>query len=169
MSNLFLPPGYGHSTSMGGLGVVYKFYGEQTGGALSVVEHPVLPKGFAGPPHTHSREDEVSYILEGEINFLIGDELIHAPAGSYVFKPRNIPHTFWNPNDKPAQIIEIITPAGLEKYFEEVAPAFAHDGPPDAHMIIQTAAKYGLQLHLERLGELAEKYGVTLPGGPPKL
>ncbi len=169
MSNLFLPPGYGHSVHMGGHGVVFKVSGNQTGETLSIVEHPVPPGGFAGPPHTHSREDEVSYIVEGEIKFLIGDELIHAPTGSYVLKPRGIPHTFWNAGDKPAHILEIITPAGLEKYFEEVAPAFKPGQPPDAHMIIQTAAKYGLQMHVERLGELAEKYGVTVPGGPPKL
>ncbi len=167
MSNLFLPPGHGHSVQVSGHGVVFKLSGSQTGGSLSIVEHPVPPGGSAGPPHTHTREDEVSYIIEGEINVLIGDELIHAPAGSYVFKPRDIAHTFWNSSDKPARILEIVTPAGLETYFEEVAPAFTPGQPPNAALIMKIAAKYGLQIHVERIGELAEKYGVIVPGGPP--
>ncbi len=169
MTGLFLPPGYGHTSSMGGHGVVFKVDADQTKGALSIVEHPIPPGGNAGPPHTHSREDEVTYVIEGEINVLIGDDVIRAPAGSYVIKPRDIPHTFWNASGKPAHILEIITPAGLEKYFEEVSPAFKPGQPPDAEMIVRIAAKYGLKMHVERIGELAAKYGVQISGGPPRL
>ena len=153
---------------MGGHGVVFKLSGDQTGGAVSIVEHPVPPGGGAGPLHTHSREDEVTYVIQGEINILIGDELTHAPAGSYVLKPRGVPHTFWNASNKPAQILEIITPAGLEKYFEQVAPAFKPGEPPDVNLIMQTAAKFGLQIHIDSIGKLVEKYGVIVPGGPPQ-
>jgi quercetin dioxygenase-like cupin family protein len=166
MSTLFIPPGHGHSVQMGGLGVVFKLSGSHTGGAFSLVEHPMAPRTLGAPPHTHSHEDELSYILEGEVTVLIGEELVHASAGSSVFKPRGIPHAFWNASDRPARILEFIIPAGFEKYFEEVAPAFRADGPPDINHIMQTAARYGLQMHIEKLGELAQKYGALVPGGP---
>ncbi|WP_448590979.1 cupin domain-containing protein [Thermoflexus hugenholtzii] len=99
------------------------------------------------------------------VTFLVGEELIRASVGSYVFKPRGIPHAFWNASDQPARILEVIVPAGFEKYFEEVTPAFRSDGPPDINHILQTAARYGLQMHLDRLDELAQKYGAPMPGG----
>jgi hypothetical protein len=130
------------------------------------VEHPIAPGTLGVPPHTHSHEDELSYILEGDVTFLVGEDVIHAPAGSYVFKPCGIPHAFWNASARPARILEfIIIPAGFEKYFEEVAAAFRSDGPPDVHLITQTASRYGLEMHMDRLGELAEKFGAPVPGG----
>lgn len=167
MSSLFIPPDHGHSVHMGGLGVVFKLCGSHTGGAFSIVEHSMAPSTLGAPPHTHSNEDELSYILEGEVTVLIGEELIQGSAGSYVFKPRGISHAFWNASDRPARILEFIIPAGFEKYFEEVAPAFRADGPPDINHIMQTASRYGLQMHIEKLGELAQKYGAPVSGGPP--
>ena len=81
---------------------------------------PIGP-GILAPPHIHTREDEFSYVLEGEIGARIGDEEVHATAGCYVLKPRNIWHTFWNPGPRPARIIEIISPAGFERFFAELA------------------------------------------------
>jgi mannose-6-phosphate isomerase-like protein (cupin superfamily) len=155
MADFYIPPDHGHSIQMGGLGVVCKLSGSQTGGAFSIVEHPMALGTLGAPLHTHSNEDELSYILEGEVNILLGEELIRAAAGSYVFKPRGAPHAFWNASDKTARILEIIIPAGFEKYFEEVAPAFRSGGLPDVNRIIQTASRYGLQMHIEKLGELA--------------
>src|SRR5215204_5539209 len=90
-----LPSGEGKSVWLGGLGVDFKIYGEQTAGSLSIVEHPIEP-GRLVPPHVHADEDEYSYILQGEIGARIGNQEIGATPGSYVFKPRAIPHTFWN-------------------------------------------------------------------------
>jgi uncharacterized cupin superfamily protein len=104
MADFYIPPDHGHSIQMGGIGVVCKLSGSQTGGAFSIVEHPMAPGTKRAPLHTHSNEDELSYILEGEVNILRGEELIRAAAGSYVFKPRGVPHAFWNASDKTANI-----------------------------------------------------------------
>jgi quercetin dioxygenase-like cupin family protein len=167
MSDLFILPGAGRAVDLDGFGVVFKIYGSQNGGLFSVVEHPMAPGVLAAPMHTHTYEDEMSFVLEGEIKALIGEELILAPAGSYVFKPRGIPHTFWNPGNRPARVLELITPAGFEHYFEELLTAFTPGSPPDTNLIMQIASKYGLQLHFDSLEMLSSKYGVTIPGAPP--
>jgi quercetin dioxygenase-like cupin family protein len=91
-----LAAGAGEKVWLGGIGVDFKVSGERSGGALAVVEHP-LEVGRLVPPHVHPREDEYSYIVAGRIGARIGDEIIQAGPGDYVFKPRNVPHTFWNP------------------------------------------------------------------------
>src|SRR5437870_1816686 len=103
-------PGEGERLAMStGVGVVYKIAGEETGGAFAVVEHPVAPGAFV-PPHTHAREDELSYVLTGEIGVMVVDQELAAPAGTYVFKPRGVPHAFWNAGSAPARILELIWP-----------------------------------------------------------
>jgi quercetin dioxygenase-like cupin family protein len=113
MSDLFIPPGAGRAVELEGFGIVFKIFGSQNGGLFSVVEHPMAPGVLAAPMHTHTYEDEMSFVLEGEIKALIGEELILAPAGSYVFKPRGIPHTFWNPSNRPGARPRIDHPGWL--------------------------------------------------------
>jgi quercetin dioxygenase-like cupin family protein len=113
MSGILIPVGTGRSVQIGGMGVVYKLFGQDTGGSFSIVEHPLEP-GTLAPPHTHTREDEFSFVLEGEVGMRAGDQVIVATPGCYVLKPRGVPHTFWNAGLKPARIIEIISPAGLK-------------------------------------------------------
>lgn len=98
---LLVGPGEGESVDLGGLGVHFKIRGRDTAGSIAIVEHPIEPRRLV-PPHTHTKEDELSYILEGTVGVRIGDEIAEAVAGSYVFKPRAVPHTFWNPTDRPA-------------------------------------------------------------------
>src|SRR5215212_5952397 len=88
---------------------------------FSVVEHPIAPRTLAGPSHVHEHEDEYSYVLEGEVGFEVGDEVFSAGAGKLVAKPRAIWHAFWNAGDQPARLLEIISPAGFERYFAELA------------------------------------------------
>jgi quercetin dioxygenase-like cupin family protein len=159
-----IPAGAGDSVAIGGLGVVYKISGNQTGGAFAIVEHPLLVGALAGPPHTHTHEDEMSLVLEGEIGVQLGDEVFTAPTGAYVVKPRGVPHTFWNAGSTPARIQEIITPAGFEEYFREVAAALAPGGPPDVAKLMEVAGRYGLVLHMDRLGEVMETHGVRFEG-----
>jgi len=148
-----------------GLGVVFKLFGADTGGQFAVVEHPLAPGTLAGPFHIHHKEDEVSYVLEGEIMVQIGDQLIQAPVGTLIFKPRGLPHTFWNQSSAPARILEIISPAGFEKYFEELAELVAPGGPPDIPRLLTLAQKYDLELNMSSVPELSQKYHVSL-GGP---
>ncbi len=159
---LLIPSHSGEAVAMGGLGVVYKLSGEETGGAFAIVEHPIQPGTLGAPPHTHTHEDEISLVLEGEVGVQIGDEVFQATPGTYVMKPRGVPHNFWNAGPAPARIQEIITPAGFERYFREVAEVLAPDGPPDIGRLMEIAARYGLTLHMERLEEVMRAHNVGL-------
>ena len=147
---------------MGGLGVVYKVTGAATGGAFAIVEHPLRPGALAGPPHTHAHEDEFSYVLEGRVGFLVGEEAFEADEGAYVAKPRGLAHTFWNAGAAPARIMEMIAPGGFERYFEELAAILAVGPEPDIGRITALAGRYGLTLHMERLAEISQTHGVAV-------
>jgi Cupin domain len=115
------------------------------------------------PPHTHTHEDEFSYVLEGEIGARVGDQEILATPGSYIIKPRGVPHTFWNAGTKPARILEIISPAGFEKYFLEMSEALRSDGSPDAEKIGEIASRYELTYEMSWIPELVRKYNLKPP------
>ena len=151
------------SVSLGGIGVVFTIPGETTGGAFSIVEHPVKP-GTLVPPHVHSREDELSYVVEGEFGARVGDQILHAGPGEYLFKPRNVPHTFWNAGPAPARLVEIIWPAGFERYFTEMAQLFPEQGPPDMGAVVELMARYGLTPIPDWIPELSERFGLTVLG-----
>src|SRR5881396_3995547 len=105
---------------LGSIGVRFMIDGGETGGGFSLVEHPMSPRALAAPLHRHSREDEYSYVVEGRVGALLGDEVVVGGPGDLIFKPRNQWHTFWNAGDEPARILEIISPAGFEKFFAEL-------------------------------------------------
>jgi mannose-6-phosphate isomerase-like protein (cupin superfamily) len=71
---------------------------------------PPDPPRLVAPLHIHHRDDEAWYVLEGTLRFRLRNEEIEAPAGSAVFGPRGVPHTFWNPNEKPARYLLVMTP-----------------------------------------------------------
>ena len=154
--------GGGDVVLRGGFGVVGKVSGERTGGAFSIVEHPLEPGVLGAPPHTPRDEDELSFVIEGEVGVMIGGEEFRAGAGSYVLKPRGVVHAFWNPGPEPARVLEIISPAGFERYFEELAEVLSAGGPPDLGRISEVAGRYGLTFHMERVPELLERHGLTL-------
>jgi hypothetical protein len=109
--------------------------------------------------------DEYPYVIEGEIGVLMGVETFKAAADSYVLKPRGVPHTFWNPGPKPARVLEIISPASFEEYFEELAGTLSSTPPgepPDFARIGGMAGRYGTIFHMERLVEITEKHAVQL-------
>ncbi len=153
-------PGEGESFDLGrGVGVVIKVSGENTGGRFAVVEHPVEPGGLV-EYHTHTKEDECSYVLEGEIGVQVGDEVITAPAGAVVYKPRGVEHAFWNADSVPARLIDIISPAGFEHFFEETVGLVAPDGSFDEEGFERLAERYGMSFDFERAEELVERYGL---------
>ncbi len=157
-----LAPGEGKAVSLGGLGAIYKLRGEDTGGAFAVVEHPLAP-GFIGAPiHTHRNEDEYSSILEGQVTIQIGDQVLRAGPGALVLKPRGIPHAFWNEGPQPVRLLEIISPAGFERYFEELAELIPPDRPPDVSRLAALWGKYGLEMDMESVARIAEQYHVRL-------
>src|SRR5579859_7649696 len=135
-------PGEGPQGDLGSIGVAFKLWGRDTGGALSVVADP-FPDGALVPPHLHTREDEYSIVTQGEIGFRSGDREVVLAAGGYITKPRGEMHTMWNAGDVPARMIEIISPAGFEDFFRELADILA-EGPPQDGRLPELGKRYGL-------------------------
>jgi quercetin dioxygenase-like cupin family protein len=158
MSALVVLPGEGKSVHFGGTGAIYKLLGGQTRGTVALVEHTVASSTLAAPPHTHRDEDEISYILEGEVTIQVGEQLIQAPVGTLVVKPRGIQHCFWNVGSAPARLLEIITPAGLEHYFEELASLVSEGVPPDPARRSALYEKYRLIVDRTAAEALLEHY-----------
>jgi len=151
------------------LGIRFMIGGEETGGNFALVEHPIGPRALAAPMHTHKREDEYTYVLEGEIGVQIGEEVLVARPGDLVFKPRGVPHAFWNAANEPARALEIISPAGFERYFAELAPLFppANEGPLDEEAVGAVREKYGLEMDMSSIPVLAERHGLSIDAPPP--
>lgn len=157
-------PREGEVVLRGGVGVVRKI-SAATGGAFSVVAHPLEPGALAAPPYTHANVDEYSFVIEGEIGVLLGEETYRAPVGAYVLKLRGVPLTFWNPGPKPARVLEIISPARFEQYFQKLSvilSATPPGEPPDFARLVEMAGRYGTTFHMERMPKIMEKYGVQL-------
>ena len=168
-TRIVLSPDEGEMVLMGGLGVRFMIGGDQSGGGFALVEHPIAPHVLAAPMHTHEREDEYTYVLEGEIVVQVGEEFRIAAPGDLVFKPRAIPHAFWNAGDEPARALEIISPAGFERYFAEIAPHLppSHTGPPDEEALGAIMAKYRLDMDFGSIPMLVERHGLVAGDEPP--
>src|SRR3982751_1428994 len=151
-------PDQGREGFLGSIGVRFMIDGAETGERLSLVEHPMSPRALAAPLHLHTREDEYSFVLEGRMGALLGDEVVEAGPGDLVFKPRNQWHTFWNAGDEPCRILEIIAPAGFEEFFRELS---ALGGPVEAdpEALAGLTARYGLELRPETVPDLLERFG----------
>jgi mannose-6-phosphate isomerase-like protein (cupin superfamily) len=162
-SRIAIPPDGGDRVDMGGLGVIWKIEGAEAGQRFSVVHHPLAPRALAAPLHRHTREDEYSYVLEGTLGALLGDEVVTAGPGTWVFKPRNQWHTFWNAGDTHCEIIEIISPAGFEKFFRELADVFAGGQEPDLARFAALCTSYGLDMDPDSVPGLCERFAVTHP------
>ena len=153
----------GERADLGGLGIAWKIDGAATGGRFSVVHHPLAPHALAAPLHRHSREDEYSYVLEGTLGALLGDEVVTAGPGTWVFKPRDQWHTFWNAGDTPCEIVEIISPAGFEDYFRSLPEVFAPGREPDFARLGELCARYGLEVDPSSVPALCERFGLEHP------
>jgi quercetin dioxygenase-like cupin family protein len=129
-------------------------------GSISIVEH-VFEARVLVPPHRHTREDEISYVVAGEIGFRSDGREVSLSAGGYIVKPRGELHSMWNAADEPARMIEIIAPGGFERYFVELAEAVvAAGGRPDPAVIAPVAERYGLSFDFSGIPDLVERYGL---------
>jgi quercetin dioxygenase-like cupin family protein len=137
-------------------------------GSISIVEHVFSP-GALVPPHTHTLEDEISYVVMGEIGFRSNGKEVTLAAGGYIVKPRGELHSMWNAGSSPARMIEIISPAGFEKYFVELAEEVAAaGGVPDPSTMGTIAGRFGLSFDLGEVPDLVARYGLTAPAGAPR-
>jgi hypothetical protein len=119
------------------------------------------PHALAAPLHRHTREDEYSFVLDGTMGAILGDRVVHAGVGDLVFKPRGQWHTFWNAGDEPCRILELISPAGFERYFDELVELI---GPRSPETIGPICARYGLEMRFESIPELVSCHGLVWPG-----
>jgi len=157
-------PHAGKAGHLGGIGVRFMAWAAETGGGFSLVEHPMAPRALAAPLHRHTHEDEYSYVLEGRMGADLGGEVVYGDPGDLVFKPRGQWHTFWNAGDEPCRILEIISPGGFERYFEELVDLRAR---PTPEAVAEIAARYGLEFDMASVPVLCERHGLRFPVGPP--
>lgn len=138
------------------VGDVYRFLatGDDTNGKYALWE-ALVPPGGGPPPHTHSREEEGFYILEGEMTFYVNDERIVAAAGTFANMSVGVRHAFKNESDRPARMLISVAPAGLEHMFfetgvplEEGATTAAPPTPEEITRLIEACPRYGIEIHL---------------------
>ena len=147
------------------LTIAHKVPSESLGGAVTIVEWG-LPPGVMIPPHTHSREHECNYVLKGELTCDVGGEIVVAPVGSYVLKPRGVDHALCNTGTEPVWVIEIHAPGGFESWYdeyEEIASKLASgeiDEDEHRRARAELSERYGVTWHDERIAEARERFGI---------
>ena len=129
-----------------------------TDARFAVVHHPMASYALAAPLHRHHNEDEYSYVIRGTLGALLGEEVVTAEAGTWVSKPRGQWHSFWNAGDTLCEIIEVISPAGFENYFREVAASWG-----DLKRFQEINEKYSLDMNFDSVPRLCERFGLTFP------
>jgi mannose-6-phosphate isomerase-like protein (cupin superfamily) len=154
-------PGEGLDLPLARLGTVHKVPGTVTKGLIAVVEHTLPARHLAAPLHRHSREDELSIVLDGTLGAMLGGDIVLAPAGSYVLKPRGQWHTFWNADATELRFIELLLPGGFDKYFERLSPLLTAAGTADQEAIQSLADEFGLEFDFDSVPELCERLGLT--------
>ena len=146
---------------LGSIGVRFMIDGAETDQGFSLVEHPMSPRALGAPLHRHHNEDEYTYVLEGKVGALRGEEVLVAEPGDLVFKPRNQWHTFWNAGDTPARILEIIAPAGFEKYFEELSD-MGGATQAEPQVLAELCQRYDLEMDPESIPGLLERFDLVI-------
>ncbi|QRP47767.1 cupin domain-containing protein [Amycolatopsis sp. FDAARGOS 1241] len=142
------------SAVLPGFGAVFKLTHENNGGEVSILEHP-FAVGAITAPHRHTREDEHSIVLAGEIGFRSDDSEVVLGPGGYITKPRGEMHAMWNAGRTPGRIVEVITPGGFENYFRELSDLLA------AHVAGELGSDAKNLHETDEFARLAVKYGLT--------
>jgi len=142
------------------LGTTYKVLSKSVNGSAAIVEHTLEAKSIGAPMHKHTHEDEISYVLEGELSVIQDGKVQVAGPGDYLVKPRGIFHTFWNSGTERIRFIEVITPGNFEYYFAELAPFLETGKPSQMDKVRETGAKYGLIVDPAAAEQIIIKYGL---------
>jgi mannose-6-phosphate isomerase-like protein (cupin superfamily) len=150
---------------LGSIGVRFMLDGPEAGDRFALVEHPMSARALAAPLHRHHNEDEYSFVIEGRMGALLGDEHLEAGPGDLVHKPRGQWHTFWNAGDEPCRILEIISPAGFERFFAELVAmgGVAQTGP---ERLEELCRRFSLEMDPASVPELIQRFGVRFPAEP---
>jgi quercetin dioxygenase-like cupin family protein len=149
-----LGPGEGEAVWFLNSRMTVKATGASTGGRYGLLES-TIPPGFSPPLHVHHREDESFYVLEGQLRLQCGDETFVAPAGSYIFLPRDVPHSFRVEGDTPARMLTLETPGGGERFFVDAGRPVEGEGLPA-----------GAPVDVDLLRRVGNVYGAEVVGPP---
>jgi len=129
-----------------GLGITKKTDGKSTHDAYSLFEYAIPPETNGPPPHVHTREDESFICLAGRLDVHLGGQDYVLEVGDYLFLPRDVVHTFKNSYKDEARVISVVSPAGLERYYQALADL--PPGPKDITMLKSIMADFGIVLQL---------------------
>src|SRR5215207_2877662 len=152
----------GDGAEIPNVGMRHKVDPESFAGALGIVEG-AIPPGTLIPPHTHSHEDECFYVLEGSLTFDRVGTVDQAASGTYVIRPRGIPHAFWNSGSAVARVMVIHTPGAFVRMYDELGALSGRtDLDPESRRREERdlIARWGLTFHWERVPEIADRYHV---------
>ncbi len=130
-AGIFLPPGQGRSYPMGRISAVFKADGGETQNAYSISEWWLEPHTQGPGAHSHE-EDDVFYVIEGTMSFLVGDRWIDAPKGSFVLAPGGVTHDFENRSSSRAGVLNFSIPGEFEANMPAIAEWYARNPPKDA-------------------------------------
>jgi mannose-6-phosphate isomerase-like protein (cupin superfamily) len=143
------------------LRITHKVTAESFGGTLTIIEAGIPPSEMI-PPHTHTREDECAFVLEGELTLDVGGEIVVAPVGSFVLKPRGVYHAMCNTGTESVRFLEIHSPGEFENYYDEyeqiVESAMSEDERLRAR--VELGERYGVSWHDERIPEAMARSGI---------
>ena len=153
-----LTAGAGEITGDDVLSDRYLVDGPETQGRFALVEQSVAPRTLAAPLHRHSREDEYSFVLAGTLGVIQDGLELTASTGDLVFKPRGHWHTYWNAGDEVLRILEVISPAGIENLFRQLAEP---GGEYDPGSLPALAGQFGCDVDFERTMPLAQRHGLV--------
>jgi mannose-6-phosphate isomerase-like protein (cupin superfamily) len=140
---LIVQPGGGHEFALGAFSMFLKASGEQTQGAFSLLE-AVEPPGFGPPLHVHHDAAETFYVLEGEYIIFVKGESHRCPAGSFVYIPAGMEHTF-KVGETPSKKLNLYTPAAMVGYFEELSAA-SSTAPMSSEQLADMATRYSMEI-----------------------
>lgn len=140
MSPIIRMPGDGKEVALAGQPMAFLLTGADSKHA-SMFDW-TLPAGFSTGLHVHRVQEETFYVLEGECRWQVGDRLVCAKPGAFLFVPPGVPHDIGNAGDKPARMLITVSPPGHEHYFEELAKVSARGGRPDADAVAELRSRY---------------------------
>ena len=147
MNAVVVKAGEGHALGLGDVQMVVKEDGTHTRGALGLAEFEVPPHGHDAPhPHIHHAHEEGFYILEGELEFVVGTQTVRAGQGAFVMVPTGVAHTFSNPTERPARFLSTFTPQRYLSYFEEVSQLSQATASPSRQQLAELMDRYDTEV-----------------------
>jgi quercetin dioxygenase-like cupin family protein len=140
---------------------IIKLSAVDSGGRVSVID-AVIPPRLMIPPHAQQNYDDITRVTKGNVVMEIGGEILNAPEGTIVFRPRGVMHAAWNPGPGVAEISSVVWPAGIEAHLVELA-RLSQSESFDLARMIEVSKAHGVRYDLEHGAELASRYGMRMP------